>query len=169
MIILAVDQGLASFGWAVLNCDKQIELIDYGCFTTNAQGNQQERIFKLLSRFENLIDTYSPGCLVHERLFFSPPGKNVRKKSASILNTNMITGAMWYLAGKHNIPVEQYSPQTVKKSLTGNGRAEKDVMIKEIESRFSIECIKTHKEHICDAISIGLAYIKNNNIVKDNT
>lgn len=168
MIILSVDQGLANFGYAVLKADKDtVELLSYGCICTTSQGEQTTRIFKLMNEFEKLILTYKPDKIVHERLFFSPPGKNMRKKSASILNTNMITGAMWYLAGKHNVTVEQYSPQTVKKVLTGNGRAEKAVMIKTIENMFTIDCLKTRKEHICDAIAIGMAYIKTYNKQED--
>ena len=161
MIILSVDQGLANFGYAVLQYENDVTtLLDYGCFTTTSKGNQQKRIFNLIDKFEELIIKYHPQYIVHERLFFSPPARNTRKKSASILNTNMITGAIWYIAGKHDVEVHQYSPQTVKKSLSGNGRADKNVMINKIESMFDIVCLKTRKEHICDAISIGLAHIK---------
>ena len=169
MIILSVDQGIAHFGYAVLECvDGNTNLLDYGCFISSIKKKnpqtQQRRIYELISKFEDLVVKYEPTYIVHERLFFSPPAKNTRKKSASILNTNMITGTIWYIAGKHNVELFQYSPQTVKKSLTGNGRAEKDVIIKQIESMFDIECLKTHKEHICDAISIGLAHINKTNI-----
>jgi crossover junction endodeoxyribonuclease RuvC len=165
MIILSIDQGIAHFGYAILNVKKDsISLIDYGCFISNANGNQQIRVFKLINAFEALIDKYQPKYIIHERLFFSPPGQNSRKKSASILNTNMITGAIWYIAGKHEIEVFQYSPQTVKKELCGNGRAEKNTVISTIEKQFHIDCLKTHKEHICDAISIGLTFVKKEQI-----
>lgn len=167
MIILSVDQGIAHFGYAVLEyTENGINLMDYGCFISTIKKSkkkkpisQQRRMFELMSKFEDLIVKYEPKHIVHERLFFSPPAKNSRKKSASILNTNMITGSIWYIAGKHDLEVWQYSPQTVKKSLTGNGRADKDDIIKQIESMFDIDCLKTHKEHVCDAISIGLAHI----------
>ena len=167
MIILSVDQGIAHFGYEVLEyTENGINLIDYGCFISTIKKSkkkkpisQQRRMFELMSKFEDLIVKYEPKHIVHERLFFSPPAKNSRKKSASILNTNMITGSIWYIAGKHDLEVWQYSPQTVKKSLTGNGRADKDDIIKQIESMFDIDCLKTHKEHVCDAISIGLAHI----------
>ena len=176
MIILSVDQGIAHFGYAVLEyTENGINLMDYGCLISTIKKSkkkkpisQQRRMFELMSKFEDLIVKYEPKHIVHERLFFSPPAKNSRKKSASILNTNMITGSIWYIAGKYNIDVHQYSPQTVKKSLTGNGRADKDVIIKQIESVFNIECLKTHKEHVCDAISIGLAHI-NKTMVGCNT
>ena len=162
MRILSVDQGLANFGFAVLEKDeKATKLLNYGCFVTKSDGDQQKRIFDLINNFEMLVEQYKPDYIVHERLFFSPPGKNMRKKSASILNTNMITGAIWYIAGKHAVPVAQYSPQTVKKLLTGNGRAEKETIIKKIDNMFVIECLKSRKEHICDAVAIGLAFIQN--------
>jgi crossover junction endodeoxyribonuclease RuvC len=168
MIILSVDQGIAHFGYAVLDIsNNKTNLITYGCFLSTIKKKhpvtQQRRMFELMSKFEDLIIQYQPNCIIHERLFFSPPAKNTRKKSASILNTNMITGSIWYIAGKHNVDVYQYSPQTVKKTLTGNGRAEKDTIIKQIESMFNVECLKTHKEHICDAISIGLTHINKTN------
>lgn len=160
MIVLSIDQGIAHFGYAVLDVQKDsISLVDYGCFISNSNGNQQVRVYKLISSFEALIEKHKPQYIIHERLFFSPPGQNSRKKSASILNTNMITGAIWYIAGKHEIEVFQYSPQTVKKELCGNGRADKELVISIIEKRFTIECLKTHKEHICDAVSIGLTFI----------
>lgn len=159
MIILGVDQGLANFGYALLMIDEKstnAELIDYGCFTTKPNGNQQKRIFELVNRFENLIIDFKPDYIAHERLFFSPPAKNSRKKSASILNTNMITGAMWYISGKYNVPVYEFAPPSVKKTLTGTGKAEKEDVIKTIEDQYKINCLKTQKEHICDAIAIAL-------------
>ncbi len=114
MRILSIDQGIANFGYAVLEKDDSgVKLVTYGCFVTKSQGDQQKRIYDLITNFENLVIEFKPDQIAHERLFFSPPGKNMRKKSASILNTNMITGAIWYIAGKHNIPVAQYSPQSV--------------------------------------------------------
>lgn len=161
MVILSMDQGIASFGFAVFSVDKSgVELLKSGCYTSTANGNQQKRIYNLMSKIEKLIVEYKPTYMVHERLFFSPPAKNSRKKSASILNTNMITGVLWYLAAKHNALIAQFSPQTVKKTLCGNGRAEKEDVIKYIEERFEINCPITHKEHMCDAIAIGLTYIE---------
>ena len=162
MIILGMDQGLANFGYAVMKIEgKQRTLVHYGCFKSKANGNQQKRIFDLMTAVEELITKYKPDLITHERLFFSTPGKQSRNKSASILNTNMITGAIWYIAGKYNIPVHEYSPQTIKKITVGNGRAEKEVMIQKIESEFTIECPKTCKEHICDAVAIALAGSQN--------
>ncbi len=165
MIILSVDQGIAHFGFAVLDVSTDsISLIDYGCFVSPSKGNQQIRIYNLISKFEEIIDKYSPSYIAHERLFFSPPAKKSRKKSSSILNTNMVTGAIWYICGKHEIEAYEYPPQSVKKTLCGNGRAEKDEIITYIQSLFDIECPKTYKEHICDAIAIGMTHIIKNDL-----
>ena len=165
MIILSVDQGIAHFGYAILDVKADsISLVDYGCFISQPNGNQQVRIYNLISKFEDLITKYNPSYVTHERLFFSPPAKNSRKKSSSILNTNMVTGAIWYMCGKHAIEAYEYPPQSVKKTLCGDGRAEKDSIITYIESLFDITSPKTHREHICDAIAIGMTYIMKNNI-----
>ena len=165
MIILGIDQGLAHLGYAVIDVtDKTINLLDYGCLLSHPGNDPAERIFELINNLEKIILLHNPINIAHERLFFSPPAKNSRKKSASILNTNMVTGAIWYIAGKHSIKVSEYSPQTVKKTLCGDGRAEKEKIITYIEGLFDIECTKTKKEHICDAIAIGMTHITKNNI-----
>ena len=161
-----MDQGIASFGYSILSIEKNcVDLLEYGCFKSKSSGNQQKRIFDLINNIEQLVDIYKPECMVHERLFFSPPAKNSRKKSASILNTNMITGAIWYISGKYNIPIVQFSPQTVKKTLCGNGRAEKEDVINYINNKYSVLCSSCKAEHICDAIAIGLTFVEkiNNN------
>lgn len=88
MIILSVDQGIAHFGYAVLEyTENGINLMDYGCFISTIKKSkkkkpisQQRRMFELMSKFEDLIVKYEPKHIVHERLFFSPPAKNSRKK-----------------------------------------------------------------------------------------
>ena len=162
MVVLGIDQGIAHCGFAILNVkNNDVQLLDYGCIVTKADGDQPQRLFGLLSAIERLIIRYNPQCICHERLFFSTPAKNSRKKSASILNTNMVTGGIWYMAGKHKKSIFQYSPQTVKKTVCGSGRADKTLVIDTVSQLFDIKCSKTSKEHICDAVAIALTYLQN--------
>jgi crossover junction endodeoxyribonuclease RuvC len=156
MRILGIDQGLASLGYCILEGD---EVITYGCITTTNKKNLQQRFYDIEQKLSKLIEEYSPDVICCEKLFYTSPGAGNRNKSASIMNTNMITGVIMYLAGKYNLDIDMFVPSQVKKTICDNGKATKEEVISKINELYTIESTKSKREHICDAISIALTYI----------
>lgn len=156
MKILGIDQGIANLGYAII--DENEKLITYGCITTTSNESIEKRFEKIYIELSNIINEYEPDNISCEKLFFSTPGKGKRKKSASIVYTNMITGLIILLAGQFNMNLKMFVPGSVKKKITNNGKATKDEVIGVIEKKYDIKTSKTKKEHIFDALAIALTF-----------
>lgn len=173
MLIFGIDQGLAHMGYSVIDiitakkCNRKGyikihdtlwgKILECDCIITTSDIELPIRLFKLITKLENKILEYEPDMVCCETLFFSPPAKGSRNKSSAIMTTNMVTGNIAYICGKHRIPFATYSPTNVKKLLCGSGRAAKEDVMSEIEKMFSIDAPVGKKDHMCDSIAIGMS------------
>lgn len=173
MLIFGIDQGLAHMGYSVMDvitakkCNRKGyikihdtlwgKILECDCIITTSDTELSIRLFRLITKLENKILEYEPDMVCCETLFFSPPAKGSRNKSSAIMTTNMVTGNIAYICGKHRIPFATYSPTNVKKLLCGSGRAAKEDVMAEIEKMFSVEAPIGKKDHICDSIAIGMS------------
>lgn len=173
MLIFGIDQGLAHMGYSVMDviaakkCNRKGyikihdtlwgKILECDCIITTSDIELPVRLFKLITKLENKILEYEPDMVCCETLFFSPPAKGSRNKSSAIMTTNMVTGNIAYICGKHRIPFATYSPTNVKKLLCGSGRAAKEDVMSEIEKMFSIDAPVGKKDHMCDSIAIGMS------------
>ena len=181
---MGIDQGLAHLGYCFIkaeeNNDEPLQqnqivfgnykatLLSYGAIFTKPNNNEDssKRLYNLINKCEDLIKENDPQDIAFEHLFYSTPGIGSRKKSASIMDTNMVTGALFYIIGKNDKNHFTYPPTTVKKSICDSGKANKDDVISKINDLFDVQCNKTSKDHICDSISIALTHLKNKDVVK---
>lgn len=175
MIVFGIDQGLAHLGYSVVDFKfikktsaegyvkiypmVWAKLIEYDAIFTTSDEEFPERLFRLTTKLENKILEYNPDMVCCERLFYSPPGKGSRNKSSAIMTTNMVTGTIAYICGKHRIKFNTYPPTRVKKNLCGSGTAQKEDVIKKILELFEINTTSTKKEHICDSVAIAMSFI----------
>ena len=71
MIILGIDPGLATVGFALLEKEgKIIRVIEYGVIETKPGLTFPERLVQIGNDLRELIDTYHPTVCGIERLFF---------------------------------------------------------------------------------------------------
>ena len=98
-----------------------------------------------------------------ERLFVNSgrnsKGDKIRNKSSAIVRTNMSTGVIYLLASKYNIGIKDFPPTTVKKQMTGSGKADKEEIIKVVEDLMSKQGLTVKTNHESDAIAIGITGI----------
>ncbi|WCF11440.1 crossover junction endodeoxyribonuclease RuvC (plasmid) [Paenibacillus thiaminolyticus] len=155
---LGVDQGIANCGYSIirLSHDGTIQRLKSGTIETNSKLPLPQRMTLLYSLLTELVDKYRPVIIGCEKLFFNPKQKG-RNKSAAIVYTNMATGLLCLIAGQNQIKLEEYVPGTVKKCVTGNGRAQKEDIEQAI--RYLIDDKNRVLSHETDAIAIGITAV----------
>ena len=185
IISMGVDQGIANCGYGVIKIrfkeDKiSFKVLDYGIIRTESDKSMANRSLEIVKLLDEKIKNNDISIIGCEKLFFSQRRVGGRNKSASMLYTNMATGLLHYLSGVNAIPLVDFVPGTVKKLITGNGRATKEEMISAIEGYIEDDDIDIkNNEHIADAISIALTaglnynekedyYIDLTNCIKNN-
>lgn len=119
-IILGIDPGTAACGWGVVSVEgNRIRSLGYGCWRTHPKTSRATRLAELVEGFATVSDRFHPTHFAIEEAF---GGKNIQ----SALRLGEARGALLVAAAQAGLPIEEYSPATVKKCVVGNGRADKE-------------------------------------------
>ena len=150
-IILGIDPGSLLMGYALLKVDKgtpQVLLMDV--LKLSNVKDIYERLHLIHEKVAELIRLYHPASFAIEAPFF---GKNVQ----SMLKLGRAQGVAIAAAMQAGIPVTEYSPKKVKKSITGNGNANKDQVWKMLQTILQIDEQPRYYD-ATDALSVALCH-----------
>ena len=151
MIIVSFDSGLERTGYSVFSKgDGEPDLITYGCIFTKKSDSLQKRLLELQEKTEEIIKEHKPDSFALEKLFFN---KNI----TTGISVAQSQGAIIALAGKHDIELTFVTPQEIKMSLTGDGRADKKSIQKMVKILLNLEEVPK-PDDTADAIACGLTY-----------
>ena len=157
MLFLGIDQGYANLGYCIM--DEDLQIIEKGSIKTSSKKSLQERLSIIYYKIENILKTYpeieKAAC---ELLFNNKKLTSGRNKSSSMMKTNMASGVLYLICQQHGITMYEYSPLTVKKQLTGNGRASKEEV--EVKTKELTNCESFKSDHESDATAIAITLIK---------
>jgi crossover junction endodeoxyribonuclease RuvC len=150
MIILGVDPGTNFTGFGVINCtNNNFNRITHGIIRLPSSKPISLRLEIIYNELDKLIKLYSPDEFAIETAFY---GKNVQ----SAMKIGYARGVAILAAVHNNIPLSEYSPREVKKSVVGNGAASKEQVSYMIKTLLSIRTKMKYDES--DALAIALCH-----------
>lgn len=150
MIIIGIDPGLIKTGWGIIRkIDNQIKYIASGTIKTQPTLPLSERLHNIYSKVDELIKIYKPDEFAIEETF-------VNKNPLSSLKLGHARGVAILAASLNNLSVFEYSPNLIKKTVTGAGKADKQQMIAMIKYIFPGINLKTEDE--ADSLSIAICH-----------
>ncbi|MBI3115597.1 MAG: crossover junction endodeoxyribonuclease RuvC [Candidatus Kerfeldbacteria bacterium] len=118
-VILGLDPGFARLGYALLRAEgAAVRLQTYGTFTTPAQEPPAGRYAQLATALTRLLRRTRPDRVAIEKLFFST---NVRTAMA----VSEARGVLLLCCAQAGVPIVEFTPNEVKRSVTGSGTADK--------------------------------------------
>ena len=123
MIILGLDPALTTTGWGIIKASgSSITYIASGTIVTKPDEEMATRLAKISLEIDRLILEFQPQIASMEEVF-------VNMNAASSLKLAHARGAIMSVVGRHNIPLKEFAPNKIKKTLVGVGRAEKEQVI----------------------------------------
>lgn len=160
MKVLGIDPGYERLGIAVVEKVKNDKetLLYSACFKTSADIPFEERLLALGNEIKKVIRKYNPEALSIENLFLSTNQKTAMRVSE-------VRGAILYIAMSNGLSVKEFTPLQIKLAITGNGRSDKNSMIKMIplliniprpSTKLGVKKITLDDEF--DAIAAALTY-----------
>lgn len=154
MIVLGIDPGLASVGWAVVKKGVTPKLLDYGCLATKPGLSLPHRLGQIAAAVKKLITKNQPQVLAIEEIFFA---KNV--KTAIIVA--QVMGVIKMIGQQAGVEVCSYTPLNIKTTVAGYGRADK----KQVEVMVS-KTLRVNQQikpdHAADAAAVCLTHLFTN-------
>lgn len=120
MRVMGIDPGLTRCGLSVVQAGKgrSVLPVAVGVVRTPPEEDLAERLLRLSVAVEEWMDDYQPDVVAIERVF-------ERSNVSTVMNTAHASGVLMLAAAKRGIAVHMYTPSEVKKSVSGNGRADK--------------------------------------------
>lgn len=148
MIILGIDPGLATTGYAIVKKDgSNFEVIDYGCILTKKEGKLESRLFNISLQLKDIINKYKPDKISIEQLFFC---KNIK----TAMSVGQARGAVLLTAMNYNLPIYEFTPLQIKQTVSGYGKADKQQVQRMVQIIFKLKDIPK-PDDAADALAIA--------------
>lgn len=126
-VILGIDPGTIVMGYGLVEVQQgKIKLLEMGVLKPGKVKDGYKKLQLVFETVSGLITKYKPDSFAIEAPFF---GKNVQ----SMLKLGRAQGVAIAAAMQHGIDVTEYSPKKVKQSVTGNGNADKEQVMKMLQ------------------------------------
>lgn len=152
MIVLGIDPGYDRCGWAVLQrVGREIHAIGYGCIETNRQDAKLQRLGHICDEVTAILGKVKIDEIAMESLVF---GRNV----STALPVSEVRGVIQALAWQNQIPVAEYGPSTIKLTITGYGKADKQQVYALLEKQVKLEK-KPKLDDTGDALAVAVTHL----------
>ncbi len=123
------------------------------------RNDQFARMVDISAFFENLITSYPIKAVGIEKLFFTARNQN---------NAEFVYGVRWIIGmmfRRETIPIYEWTPQEIKKYITWNGNASKELMLAVVKKMFTLSDEQLKRHDAADALGIALM-VKNTEATK---
>jgi crossover junction endodeoxyribonuclease RuvC len=151
MKVLGIDPGLANTGYGVVaRRGGRLAALDGGVIRTGAGVAPALRLAALHARVAELLVEHEPDAVALESLYF---GVNARSAFA----VGQARGAILLAAGQAAVACSEYTPQQVKGSVCGAGRAPKDQVGRMVQALLALT-EPPSPDHAADALAVAICH-----------
>lgn len=148
MKILGIDPGLGRCGFGLIDVGRKTRALDFGVVTTTVDAPLPVRLLELYDSLNEVFEQTKPEMVAVEKLFFA---KNITTGIA----VAEARGIVLLVAEQKGLPVYEYTPNEIKKSLTGYGAATKTQMGEMVRTHLLLEK-KPKPDDAADALAVAI-------------
>ncbi len=119
MRLLGLDPGLRTTGWGVIeSVGNRLSHLGNGAVRSDPTAPMAIRLMQIHDGLREVLALWQPDAAAVEETF-------VNKNPASTLKLGQVRGVVLLVPALAGVPVHEYSPNLIKKSVVGAGHAEK--------------------------------------------
>ncbi len=149
MHVLGFDPGYDRLGIALVERSNGHERVCFAdCLYTDKTKALAERLYDIGVHVGALIEQHTPDAIALETLYF-----NTNQKTAMAVAE--ARGILLFLAGTHECPIYEYTPQQIKVAVTGYGRSSK-AQVMDMVTRLTGFADETAVDDVYDAIAVSI-------------
>ncbi len=149
MIVLGIDPGSRVTGYGVLEMHAGGQrVLDYG-FVRPAGSDHTLRLTQIYDAIVNILDAIPPDFCAIEMPVYA-------RNAQSMLKLGRAQAAAMLAVLNRQIPVVEYTPKEIKKSVTGNGNATKTQVWYMVKKILTVE--EDRGLDAADALAVGLCH-----------
>lgn len=150
MRILGIDPGIGICGFGLIKADSgaDFKTLDFGAVTTKVDAPMPSRLKELYDSLVEVFEQTKPDMVAVEKLFFS---KNITTGIA----VAEARGIVLLVAEQKGVRVFEYTPNEIKKILTGYGAASKAQMQEMVRVTLGLSS-KPKPDDAADALAVAI-------------
>ena len=151
MRIIGIDPGTGTMGFGVIDVIKdKMKLVDAGVITTPAHTPHDERLEDIFDSLTEIIKSTKPEVMSVEKLFFT---NNV----TTAMTVAEARGVALLVGRKAKLPIAEYTPNQIKQTLTGYGKADKKQMQEMVRIQLGLKDIPK-PDDCADALAAAITH-----------
>ncbi len=155
MIVLGVDPGTVATGYGVVDRQgSRYVCLAEGDVRAPARWSMELRLKTIHDAMIELIQRHRPEAVAVEDAFISK-----LKSPQTAIKLGQARGVILLAAAQAGLPVSNYSPNVVKQSVVGNGRAEKQQVAYMVTRLLNLSA-PPKSEHAADALGLALCLLQ---------
>jgi len=149
MLALGIDPGTAICGYGLVEMQgSRLKAVKYGAVLTSPKSRAEDRLLKIYTELDALINEYKPDVMGVEQLFFN---RNV----TTAIPVGQARGVILLAAAKNNLELVERTPLQVKQSVVGYGKATKEQVIYMVQKILHLPAAP-HPDDVADALAVAI-------------
>ena len=153
MVILGIDPGYAIIGWGVIRYERgRFSPVDFGAILTAAGTPFPERLQKIYTDMQHILERYRPDVASVEKLYF----QNNQKTAIEVAEARGVILLAMQQAG---VPFFEYTPLQVKSAVTGYGQAEKSQVMEMTRRLLRLKAVPK-PDDTADALALAICHYR---------
>lgn len=150
MKLLGLDPGLRKTGWGLIDVEaNRLRHIANGAVASRPGHGLAERLREIYEALLKVIDEYTPDAAAVEETF-------VARNAGSALRLGQARGVVLLAPAIRGLPVSEYAPNLIKKTVVGAGHAGK-AQIRMMVGRLLPGC-SIESEDAADALAVAICH-----------
>ncbi len=149
--VIGIDPGTRHLGWGVLSrTGTKIEHVAHGVIDVDLEGTLAERLVEIDTALEIILREHEPDVGAVEGLFFA-------KDPLSASKLGHARGVILLRLARSGLPIREYAPALVKRSIAGRGAADKKQVAMVITALLRLP--KPPRPDAADALAVALTHL----------
>ena len=151
MRIIGIDPGTGILGFGVIDVNGgKMRLVTAGVITTPAHTPLPDRLEEIYSGLTDIIKETQPDVMSVEKLFFT---KNI----TTAISVAEARGVALLTGRQAKLPIHEYTPNEIKKSITGYGAAKKPQIQEMVRIQLGLQEVPK-PDDCADALAAALTH-----------
>ena len=151
MFVLGIDPGLSRCGYGAVAGGRTPRAVAAGVITTDRGLPRAVRLAELQHEIRNLIAELGPDAVAVERVLF-------QRNASTAMAVGEALGVVMASAAAAGCDVVEYSPNEVKLSVAGYGKAGKDEVASMVQRLLGLPQ-RLHPADVSDAVAVALCHL----------
>lgn len=148
--ILGIDPGLGATGWGVIElAGSRLVHLANGTIVSNTKSPLAQRLVEIEAGLVDVLDCHAPDAAAVEQAF-------VARDASAALKLGQARAIALLVVARAGLPVAEYAPNRIKKSVVGAGHAGKAQIALMVE--MLLPGARPATEHAADALAIAICH-----------